>query len=116
MQVGLSQRMQQLDYLARRLLSPMQQVAHKVGHLDQLNLRLQAAISRLLQQQSQHLMRLEQNLNHLSPHAVLNRGYALAQTTQGHIVRTSSQLSAGQTVQLTFGQGQADADITRIKS
>lgn len=116
MQVGLSQRMQQLDYLARRLLSPMQQVAHKVGHLGQLELRLQAAISRLLQQQSQHLMRLEQNLNHLSPHAVLNRGYALAQTTQGHIVRTSSQLSAGQTVQLTFGQGQADADITRIKS
>lgn len=116
MQVGLSQRMQQLDYLARRLLSPMQQVAHKIGHLDQLNLRLQAAISRLLQQQSQHLMRLEQNLNHLSPHAVLNRGYALAQTTQGQIVRTSSQLSAGQTVQLTFGQGQADADITRIKS
>lgn len=116
MQVGLSQRMQQLDYLARRLLSPMQQVAHKIGHLDQLNLRLQAAISRLLQQQSQHLMRLEQNLNHLSPHAVLNRGYALAQTIDGQIVRTSSQLSAGQTVQLTFGQGQADADITRIKS
>jgi exodeoxyribonuclease VII large subunit len=116
MRVGLNQRMQQLDYLARRLLPPMQQVAHKAGHLDQLNLRLQAAISRLLQQQSQHLMRLEQNLSHLSPHGVLNRGYALAQTTDGQIVRTTSQLSAGQTVQLTFGQGQADADITKIKS
>lgn len=116
MQVGLNQRMQQLDYLARRLLPPIQQVAHKAGHLDQLNLRLQAAISKLLQQQNQHLMRLGQNLDHLNPHAVLNRGYALAQTTEGQIIRTSSQLSMGQTVQLTFGQGQADAGITRIKS
>jgi len=116
MQVGLNQRMQQLDYLARRLLAPIRQVAHKAGHLDQLNLRLQAAISRLLQQQSQQLMRLEQNLIHLNPHAVLNRGYALVQTTDSQIVRTASQLSTGQTVQLTFGQGRADADITRIKS
>ena len=116
MQVGLNQRMQQLDYLARRLLPPIQQVAHKAGHLDQLNLRLQAALSKLLQQQNQNLMRLGQNLGHLNPHAVLNRGYALAQTTEGQIVRTSSQLSMGQTVQLTFGQGQADAGITRIKS
>jgi len=116
MQVGLNQRMQQLDYLARRLLAPIRQVAHKAGYLDQLNLRLQAAISRLLQQQSQQLMRLEQNLIHLNPHAVLNRGYALVQTTDSQIVRTASQLSTGQTVQLTFGQGRADADITRIKS
>ena len=109
----LNRRMQQLDFLARRLLSPAQQVAHKVSHLQQLNLRLQAALSKLLQKQDQHLVRLAQNLSHLNPHAVLNRGYALVHTAEGEIVRSSSALATGQSINLTFSQGAAEAMVTK---
>lgn len=108
----LSRRMQQLDFLARRLLSPLQQVTHKISHLSQLNLRLQAGILKRLQHQQQHLVRLEQNLSHLNPQAVLQRGYALVHTAEGKLVRTSQQLNPGQNVRLTLGEGQADAQIT----
>ena len=111
---GLNRRNQQLDYLSRRLLSPTQQVAHKFSHLAQLNFRLQAAITRSLQLQQQNLQRLQQNLGHLNPHAVLNRGYALVQTAEGQLVRSSRQLSPGQEVKFTLAKGQADATITRI--
>lgn len=111
----LSRRMQQLDFLARRLLSPLQQVTHKISHLSQLNLRLQAGILQRLQHQQQHLVRLEQNLSHLNPQAVLQRGYALVHTVEGKLVRTHQQLSTGQDVRLTLGEGQAEAQVTKTQ-
>jgi exodeoxyribonuclease VII large subunit len=111
----LSRYMQQLDFLARRLLSPTQQVTHKLNHLEQLRLRLEAGISKHLQNQSQQLLRLAQNLSHLNPHAVLNRGYALVHDAKGSLVRSSEQLSPRQNVQLTLAKGQADAEIIKTK-
>jgi exodeoxyribonuclease VII large subunit len=108
----LNQRMQQLDYLARRLLSPTQQVQHKMAHLDQLRYRLEATAIRCLQHHQQHLLRLEQNLHHLNPQAVLTRGYALVETSDGELVYSEQQLSVGQDVRLTLAQGSADAEIT----
>ncbi len=112
----LNRRMQQLDFLARRLLSPLQQVTHKISHLSQLKLRLQAGILKQLQHQQQHLLQLEQNLSHLNPQAVLKRGYALVHTVEGKLVRTHQQLSPGQDVRLTLGEGQADAQVSKIHS
>ncbi|HZV97714.1 MAG TPA: exodeoxyribonuclease VII large subunit [Methylophilaceae bacterium] len=111
----LQRRMQQLDFLARRLLSPAQQIAHKISHLAQLNLRLQAGVLKSLQGQQQHLIRLEQNLNHLNPEAVLSRGYALVHTAEGDLVQSTLQLSIGQELRLTLAEGQADAAVTEIK-
>ncbi|MEO8418005.1 MAG: exodeoxyribonuclease VII large subunit [Methylophilaceae bacterium] len=110
----LNRRMQQLDFLARRLLSPLQQVTHKISHLCQLKLRLQAGILKQLQHQQQHLLQLEQNLSHLNPQAVLKRGYALVHTVEGKLVRTHQQLSPGQDVRLTLGEGQADVQVSKI--
>lgn len=111
----LNRHMQQLDFLARRLLSPAQQVVHKISHVEQLNLRLQAGISKLLQNQNQQLVRLAQNLGHLNPHAVLDRGYALVHAADGNLVRSSKQLSPGQNVELTLAEGRADAEIIKTK-
>ena len=111
----LNRRMQQLDYLSRRLLSPAQQAAHKSTHLQQLKLRLNESINKTQQRQSQRLTSLSQNLNHLNPQSVLKRGYALVQTTSGDVVLSASQLDTGQTVHLTFGEGKADAEIQQIR-
>jgi exodeoxyribonuclease VII large subunit len=134
----LNQRMQQLDYLARRLTHPgdrLRQQRERFGHLQ---LRLNAAIQRALvladarfqplsqrlvttqasylDMRQERLRRLEQNLRHLGPQAVLDRGYALVQTECGEIVRNSTELHLDQRLHLSFAHGQADALVTNIKS
>ncbi|MEQ1600754.1 MAG: exodeoxyribonuclease VII large subunit [Methylophilaceae bacterium] len=109
----LQQRAQQLDYLARRLLSPAQQIAQKRSHLQQLDLRLRSALNMQLQRQQQLIKRLEQNLKHLNPHAVLKRGYALVQASDGGVVHSSHNLQTGQILHLTFDEGSADTIVSK---
>ncbi|HEY8119303.1 MAG TPA: exodeoxyribonuclease VII large subunit [Methylophilaceae bacterium] len=111
----INSRAQQLDFLARRLLSPSQQLAHKLSHLGQLKLRLQAALDKRLQQQQQLLLRLGQSLDHLNPQAVLGRGYALVHNTEGQLIRSSKQLAKGQAIMLSLGEGSANAEVTSLE-
>jgi exodeoxyribonuclease VII large subunit len=115
MRTLLNQRTQHLDFLARRLLSPMQQVAQRRGHLDQLALRLKMGISRQLAQRQQQLVQLEQNLLHLNPRAVLQRGYAFVQTETGEIVHDSTALHPEQQLNLSFAKGAAQVRVTAVK-
>ena len=108
----LNRRMQQLDYLARRLLSPTQRIAHKRNHLAHLQARLQSAAIHQLQKRQRQLVNLQQNLSHLNPEAVLHRGYALVLTEDGNLVRSNRALQTGQKVRLRLAEGQADAAIT----
>ncbi len=112
----LNQRSQALDYLARRLISPLQQIAGQKSQLAQAAYRLSHAWQQQLQTKQQHLLRLGQNLSHLNPQAVLTRGYAFVQNKDGAIVSSSRQLQAGEAVSLTFGTGSADATVTKVKA
>ena len=112
----INQRSQALDYLARRLISPLQQIAGQKSQLAQAAYRLSHAWQQQLQTKQQHLLRLGQNLSHLNPQAVLTRGYAFVQNKDGAIVSSSRQLQAGEAVSLTFGTGSADATVTKVKA
>ena len=111
MSYKLNRYMQQLDFLARRLLSPAQQLKHKQENLAQLGTRLRNSVHQLLGRQQERLLRLSLNLQHLNPNAVLNRGYALVQTRNGAIVHASSQIAAGDAVDIRFAEGSAEAEI-----
>jgi exodeoxyribonuclease VII large subunit len=111
LQFSLNQRAQALDYLARRLTSPTQQIAQQKLQLVQITRRLQSALTQQLNTRQQNVLRLSQNLQHLNPQAVLTRGYAFVQDTNGAIVSNSDQLNKGDQVKLTFGMGSADAII-----
>ena len=63
---------------------------------------------------AENLLRLNQNLQHLNPQAVLTRGYAFVQDTNGGIVSSSSQLSKDDAVKLTFCSGSAEATISKV--
>jgi exodeoxyribonuclease VII large subunit len=113
MQYLLSQRAQALDYLARGLVSPLQQIEKQRAQLAQLRYRLESNLDRELQTKQHNLLRLSQNLHHLNPNAVLTRGYAFVQNQAGHIISNSNQLQKGEAVKLTFDVGTADAVITQ---
>lgn len=113
MQYFLAQRAQALDYLARGLVSPLQQIEKQRAQLAQLQYMLESNFERQLQTKQHNLLRLSQNLHHLNPNAVLTRGYAFVQNQAGHIISNSQQLQKGEAVKLTFDVGTADAVITQ---
>lgn len=112
----INQRAQSLDYLARRLISPLQQIEQQKSQLEQISYRLNHSFNQQLQNKQHHLLRLSQNLLHLNPLAVLTRGYALVQTSTGEIVRATSQLRTADTVKIHFAEGKADAEIKKLDS
>ena len=111
----VQQREQLLDYLARRLVSPTQQLALQTSQLAQLRYRLDLNIQQQLQRQQRNLTQLAQNLHHLNPQAVLSRGYAFAQNKQGEIISNSRQIKAGDDISLTFDVGSAEATVTQTR-
>lgn len=116
MQFQLQQRQQMLDYLARRLISPLQLIAQQKTLLVQMAYRLDTTFNRKLQVKQHHVQRLAQNLQHLNPGAVLTRGYAFVQDSTGAIIASSEHVRVGDDVKLTFGKGSAEAKINKINN
>ncbi|HEY1329526.1 MAG TPA: exodeoxyribonuclease VII large subunit, partial [Casimicrobiaceae bacterium] len=57
---------------------------------------------------------LAQNLAHLSPRAVLDRGYAIVTRRDGAIVQDARELAPGAAVAMTFAHGAAQATVVRV--
>ncbi len=112
-QTLLGQRGQTLDYLAKRLISPAQQIEHQKQQIRQIAYRLNMAIQKQLENKQNSLNQLNQNLQHLNPNAVLTRGYAFAENKQGQIINSANQLSVGDDIKLTFGIGSADVSVNK---
>ncbi len=110
----LNQLAQRLDFLARRLVSPLQQLESKAVQIDQLKHRMEIALQRRLQTHQQILLRLKNSLQQLNPNAVLARGYAIVQNRMGELVKNSQQLQINEQVNITLGQGSASASIVHI--
>ena len=105
---------QTLDYLARRLISPMQQIELKTTQINQLKQRMEFAAQRHLQTCHQQVLRLKNSLQQLNPQNVLARGYSLVYDANGELVSNSQQLTVKQVVKITLHQGGVQAAITKI--
>lgn len=81
---GLAQRMQQLDYLSRRLVHPGERLGHRQQQLQYLLQRFKGAAGRALDQRRWAVLQLAQRLNAVAPEVpVLEmRLQALAQRLQ----------------------------------
>ena len=112
MDTGLQSKAQQLDYLSRRLISPLQQIEMKTNQLKQLQNRMDISLQRHMHMQQLRLLNLRNSLTQLNPHNVLARGYALVQDTTGKLVSDAEQLMPTQQVRITFAKGKADAIIS----
>lgn len=56
----------------------------------------------------------ESTLSALSPLSVLERGYAIVRTGDGHVVSRSASLEAGDALSITLAQGGAAATVTKV--
>lgn len=129
----LQQQAQQLDALCRRLdQAAGRRLERSVGRHALLSARLergrprledhQRAITRLSQtldrammsglaQRRRRLAALSQTLEALGPRSVLERGYSITRDAQGKIVKNGLDLKVGETLQVEFGRGSAQARV-----
>lgn len=110
----LDRHAQTLDYLSRRLISPMQQLQQQKNSLDQLKHRLQLAMQYGLQSHHRQLQRLSSSLQQLNPHQVLARGYAIVHKSNGRAVTDSAQLELQEPLVITLQHGSAKVQVTQL--
>ena len=107
----LNQYAQKLDFLARRLVSPLLQLQNKSTQLTQLQHRMDISLQNRFKLNHQHILNLKNSLAQLNPHNVLARGYAIIANRKGELISSSLQLQLGERVNITLQQGSASADI-----
>lgn len=112
MMLGLNQRAQALDYLARRLISPAQKLDVQTESIKQLQNRLNYAMQQQLQKHRQTFTQLKTSVEQLSPTAVLARGYAIV-TSQEKPITDSQQLQTGQALRVQFHVGEAEVSVVK---
>jgi exodeoxyribonuclease VII large subunit len=76
--------------------------------------RLRRAGSDRVNALARRLAVLESNLLHLSPQAVLERGYSIVTGADGSIVHDADAVAIGESIGVQFARGAAEARVTRF--
>ena len=106
---------QHLATLASRpaLSSPTGYLEQKQKGLALLENRLVSAQTRILEQKQRQFVGLTAKLDAMSPLKVLTRGYALAQTEGGEVLKSVHQTAVGEHIKITLGDGSLTAAVTQ---
>jgi exodeoxyribonuclease VII large subunit len=96
------------------LARPLERLEQKGQQLDSLETRMANRLSFLLQGCRGRLDTMEAALRHLSPSAVLSRGFAICLDEQGRVVRDSGQLSPGDPVSVRLEKGTFGATVNSV--
>ena len=106
---------QKIDYLEKRLVSPRQQIQRQKEQIYQYIQRINQSMKNVVIHYRLHIDKLKLNLDHLSPHAVLSRGYSIITDVDGQIVNNVTQLKLDDKIHIQLNHGQADANISDLK-
>ena len=106
---------QKIDFLEKRLVSPRQQIQRQKEQIYQYIQRINQSMKNVVIQYRLHIDKLKLNLDHLSPHAVLSRGYSIITDVDGQIVNNVTQLKLDDKIHIQLNHGQADANISDLK-
>ncbi len=114
----LSARKSEFDMLCARmrLASPEQVLADKQAALEHIGTRIDGAIDKRLTEKHGRLGLLCARLEGLSPLKILCRGYTVIDDGSGNVIGSVEDISIGQEIRITFGDGSADAEIKKIES
>ena len=102
--------------LARRLAWHLAQPLPQSALLPHAALLLTRAARSRQERFDLRLVALAQNLAHLNPQGVLERGYAIVTAADGAIVEDTAKLAVGDNVDIAFARGNAGAKIRKLGS
>ena len=100
-----------LSAASGRLRAPA--LAQWSARLQQAAAGLSRAVRGNVRQRTEHLARLAPALEHLNPGQVLARGYSVVRGADGKILRSSAGLTAGDDLDITFGEGGAAVKVEK---
>ena len=109
----LDQARERLEQLQGRpvLSSPMQMLDDRRLLLDYQARRLSAGLTSAMGRERERFGRLAAALDAMSPLKVLGRGYALVKREEGALVRSASQVSAGERLTVQVADGGFDCQV-----
>ncbi|MEG1430091.1 MAG: exodeoxyribonuclease VII large subunit [Oscillospiraceae bacterium] len=104
-----------LDRLSRSraLTDPLYPIAERRMLLDHQTRRLSSGLSRTLSGSKERCGSLAAKLDALSPLKVLGRGYAIPRLENGAVVRSVSDVAAGDTLNLTIADGAVTCQVAK---
>jgi len=112
----LGRRMQYLDELARRMVSPRARLAQRREHLQQCITRLHRAIGYIVRHAHAKLDALSSSVMLLSPQRTFERGYAaLLDPHSGQALRAPSELRAGKRLTVYLAKGHTAISIADVQ-
>ena len=96
------------------LTNPLTMLEQPQRFIDESRARLDIAVRRLVDSGCADVDRFSAALTALSPQSTLDRGYAVVQGPDGHVVDDSALLAAGDAIAVTLKRGRAQATVTCI--
>ncbi len=107
------QRQTRVEQLRQRLerLAPDRNIARLGERLEHLQRQLQQHWQTALRGKRHELEKAGELLHSVSPLQTLQRGYAIVSDTQGKIVRSVTELTADETINIRLGDGDVDARV-----
>lgn len=98
--------------LAARLERCRPDVQEERRRVAQLSRMLDSLALAALDRRRRQVGALAQTLDALGPHKVLERGYSITRDARGNIVKNGLDLKFGETLQIEFARGSAQAQVT----
>ncbi len=114
-QLKASRRQLEILRASPALKSPTTYIEHRAKVLELLSSRLAAAGQQNINRHRQKFLTYTAKLDAMSPLKVLTRGYAMAQTSGGEVIRFVHQVGVDDSVTVRISDGQFQATITEIK-
>lgn len=104
---------QHLDVLSQSpaLRSPTGYLEQKEKSLELLKNRMIAAQNQNIQRKNQRYIAAVSKLDAMNPLKVLTRGYAMAQTERGEVIRSISQVELGERIRVSLSDGALYATV-----
>ena len=97
------------------LCSPTGYLEQRRKNVSLLANRLLTAQTHCVERKNRRFVELTAKLDAMSPLKVLTRGYAMAQTKDGRVLKSVSQLEIADPITVTLGDGSVSAMVTDIK-
>ena len=97
------------------LQSPTGYLDQKRKNVEMLKNRLVSAQIQFTDRKKRRYVELAAKLDAMSPLKVLTRGYAMAQTEKGEVLKSVTQVEMGDTITVHLSDGRVDATVTNRK-
>lgn len=114
-QLKTSERHLQVLASSNCLQSPQGYLQMRRDALSTVANRMSAAQARYVQGKKQRYVGLTAKLDAMSPLKVLTRGYTMAQTADGVLLRSVKQTRVGDAVTISLSDGQLTASVSNVK-